>query len=93
MVIFPIENRFSHVFFHLFSVLFRFPPGFLVFWSLVFHFPPAPRQVLISTLGESKETSTAVNQRVKAAEEAAVELGGLRVVEWAVVWWFLGCVG
>ena len=30
-------------------------------------------QVLISTLGESKETSTAVNQRVKAAEEAAVE--------------------
>ena len=32
-------------------------------------------QVLISTLGESKETSTAVNQRVKAAEEAAVELG------------------
>ena len=31
-------------------------------------------QVLISTLGESKETSTAVNQRVKAAEEAAVEL-------------------
>eukprot|EP00434_Breviolum_minutum_P018353 symbB.v1.2.016193.t2/scaffold1223.1/size130870/6 len=31
-------------------------------------------QVLISTLGESKETSTAVNQRVKAAEEAAVEI-------------------
>ena len=30
-------------------------------------------QVLISTLGESKETSTAVNERVKAAEEAAVE--------------------
>eukprot|EP00438_Fugacium_kawagutii_P003847 Skav230668 [mRNA] locus=scaffold2185:177462:188257:+ [translate_table: standard] len=34
---------------------------------------PAPESVLISTLGESKETSTAVNQRVKAAEEAAVE--------------------
>ncbi|CAK8992470.1 unnamed protein product [Durusdinium trenchii] len=33
-------------------------------------------QVLISTLGESKETSTAVNQRVKAAEEAAVEPPG-----------------
>jgi len=31
-------------------------------------------QVLISTLGESKETSTAVNQRVKAAEEAAIEI-------------------
>ena len=36
------------------------------------------RQVLISTLGESKETSTAVNQRVKAAEEAAVEPGATR---------------
>ncbi|CAE7211449.1 DNAH6 [Symbiodinium sp. KB8] len=31
-------------------------------------------QVLISTLGESKETSTAVNERVEAAEEAAVEI-------------------
>eukprot|EP00931_Biecheleriopsis_adriatica_P066335 TRINITY_DN4071_c0_g1_i5.p1 TRINITY_DN4071_c0_g1~~TRINITY_DN4071_c0_g1_i5.p1 ORF type:complete len:3484 (+),score=878.42 TRINITY_DN4071_c0_g1_i5:1149-10454(+) len=31
-------------------------------------------QVLISTLAESKETSTAVNIRVKAAEEAAVEI-------------------
>ncbi|CAE7499104.1 DNAH6, partial [Symbiodinium sp. CCMP2456] len=31
-------------------------------------------QVLISTLGESKETSIAVNERVKAAEEAAVEI-------------------
>ena len=44
-------------------MFFFWSPGGLESWC----------QVLISTLGESKETSTAVNQRVKAAEEAAVE--------------------